>query len=358
LLGGKGASVHVRQITTALQRRGHQVTVACARLGGGNGPPEVDDVAELAGVDDASVAAAVGDSDPDAVVERYALESGSAGRVTASLGVPLVLEVNAPIVLEASRYRGLDDVASALRRERAVFAAADAIAVVSRALANYVGTIAPGSRVTWVPNGVDVERFSQAPPLELDLPRDAVVTVFAGSMKPWHGVADLLAAFGPLAARDRHAHLVLAGTGPEEEAIGATVSGDLLLAERVRLLGALAHEQVPRLLRAAAVAVAPYRPSEDFYFSPLKVLEYLAAGVPTVYPALGDLPDMVGDAGLAYRPGDVGALNEALGSLVGDTELRSRLAGQARMRGRRWTWDNAAAQIEILLADAGAKVQP
>ena len=86
-------------------------------------------------------------------------------------------------------------------------------------------------------------------------------------------------------------------------------------------------------------------------------LEYLAAGVPTVYPALGDLPDMVGDAGLAYRPGDVGALNEALGSLVGDAELRSRLAGQARLRGRRWTWDSAAARIEILLADAGAKVR-
>jgi glycosyltransferase involved in cell wall biosynthesis len=104
------------------------------------------------------------------------------------------------------------------------------------------------------------------------------------------------------------------------------------------------------------VAVAPYRPSADFYFSPLKVLEYLAAGVPTVYPTLGDLPEMVGDAGLAYTPGDVDALAAALRSLVGDAPLRSVLGSRARRQGRRWTWDNSAAQIEALLAEAGTKV--
>jgi glycosyltransferase involved in cell wall biosynthesis len=356
LLGGKGASVHVRQITTALQRRGHRVTVACARLGTGNPPPDVERVVELRGVDEASIAGAVRDTHADVVLERYALESGPARQLATSLGLPLVLEVNAPIVLEASRYRGLADVAPALERERAVFAAADAIVVVSQALASYVGTVAPVARVTWVPNGVDADRFFGAPALELGLPHEAVPAVFVGSMKAWHGVNDLLRAFRLVAAGDDRAHLVIAGTGPEEAAVAAAVAADGLLSERVRLLGALPHETVPRLLRAAAVAVAPYRPSADFYFSPLKVLEYLAAGVATVYPTLGDLPEMVGDAGLAYTPGDVDALAAALRSLVGDAPLRSVLGSRARRQGRRWTWDNTAAQIEALLAEAGTKV--
>ena len=356
LLGGKGASVHARHITTALRRRGHRVTVACASVGAGNPPPDVDDIVELAGVDEASIAAAVGDSAPDVVLERYALESGPAGRVATALGVPLVLEVNAPIVLEASRYRGLEDVAPALERERSVFAAADGIVVVSRALAEYVETVAPSTRVAWVPNGVDVERFSGAPALDLGLSPDAVVTVFAGSMKPWHGVTDLVAAFEPVAHRDRHAHLVVAGTGPEADTVAARVADDEVLLQRVHLLGALPHDEIPGLLGAATVAVAPYRPSADFYFSPLKVLEYLAAGVPTVYPALGDLPEMVGDAGLAYPPGDVGALSHAVWSLVTDADRRSALARRAGLQGRRWTWDSAAGRIDMLLTSVGTKV--
>jgi len=96
-------------------------------------------------------------------------------------------------------------------------------------------------------------------------------------MKRWHGVADLIEAvrrLGPSAP----VHLVIAGTGPESDEIHRLVKA-ATIDDRVHLVGQLAHDQVPSLLGAIDIGVAPYTPAADFYFSPLKVLEYLAAGL-------------------------------------------------------------------------------
>jgi len=96
--------------------------------------------------------------------------------------------------------------------------------------------------------------------------------------------------------------------------------------------------------------VAPYRSSADFYFCPLKVLEYLGAGIPTVFPTLGDLPDIVGGAGVGYQPGSVAALTEALARLVVDSGLRQAVAASARARRADYDWTGTAKRTEALLA--------
>jgi glycosyltransferase involved in cell wall biosynthesis len=285
----------------------------------------------------------------DGVVERYSLTSGPARQATAHLGLPLILEVNAPIVLEAARHRGFTEVVAGLRRERVLFSRADAIGVVSTALVGYVhDRVDTDVPCQWIPNGVDAAAFRTATPARLHIPDDCVVVGFVGSMKRWHGVADLVEAVRRL-GRSAPVHLVIAGTGPESDEIHRLVRA-AAIDDRVHLVGQLAHHDVPSLLRAMDIGVAPYTPAADFYFSPLKVLEYLAAGLPVVCPTMGDLPILVGDAGVYYSPGDIDGLTGALRTLVEQPPRRHSAGAAAGRLADRWSWEaNATAYEQLVL---------
>jgi glycosyltransferase involved in cell wall biosynthesis len=97
------------------------------------------------------------------------------------------------------------------------------------------------------------------------------------------------------------------------------------------------------------VAVAPYHEIPDFYFCPLKVLEYMAAGLPIAFSNVGDLPEIVDGAGVGYPAGNVTALAQSMTQLVEDAELRQRLGESGRARSLLYTWDRAAAAVEAVL---------
>jgi glycosyltransferase involved in cell wall biosynthesis len=350
--GGKGSSVHVRSITEALQERGHHVLLACARLGAGNPRPKVARVVEL-GADVAAhpteLAQLLETEAVDVVLERYSLDSGPALLASAGRGIPIVVEVNAPLVHEAARYRGLDNLEEALASEQRLFGAAAATVGVSRAVVAYAGQVAPGTPAYWIPNGADVGRFAAAADgVAAARPDGEQVVGFVGSMKPWHGVSDLLDAFETLASELQGARLVLIGAGPEDHTLSALIRRTSC-SDRVETPGLLPHAEVARRTGMFSVGVAPFRPSPDFYFSPLKVFEYMASGIPTVYPTTGDLPDIVGGAGVGYRPGSVSGLVGALRTVLTDRELRHGLSACARDRRWHWTWSRTAERVEAVL---------
>jgi glycosyltransferase involved in cell wall biosynthesis len=365
LLGTKGASVHVRAITAALNARGHDVYVLCGRLGDGNPPPAVADIRRCES--DRDIDRALGElaasSGLDVVLERYSLNSGAARRTSTRLGIPLVLEVNAPLVLEAARWRGLTDVTRHLSNERSAFQTADALIVVSRALAEYVEAVAPQTPTHWVPNGAAIDRIASADqPTRAEGTGSAMVVGFTGSMKAWHGLQELLEVFAGVHATHPDSVLVIAGSGPEEHALRECARTDHRLRDCVSFAGAVPHDDVPALLATFDVGVAPYVATGDFYFSPLKVAEYLAAGLPVVHPRLGDLCDMVGDAGVAYDPKERAGLASALEQVLGDPVLRRRCRAAARSRARACSWDATAAAVEDVLravlrtrSDVGAR---
>jgi glycosyltransferase involved in cell wall biosynthesis len=352
LLGGKGASVHVRSVTSAMQALGHRVTLAIRRLDSGNSAPAVHRVEQLP--DDVGQAARqLGDliveDRIDVVIERYSLQSGAARSASRRHGLNLTLEVNAPLVEEATRYRGLAD-PDAQGWEHATLRAADRIHVVSSALLRYVRSVAPAVPAAWIPNGSHVAAFRDGEPLTMPDLDGRLVVGFAGSMKPWHGVADLLDAFSRASAPPREPQrepapaLLLAGAGPELEALRRRAA-EPDLKGRVVFTDALSHDAVPAVMRRFDVAVAPYRPARDFYFYPLKIVEYLAAGVPVVYPDQGDMRAMVGDAGLAYQPGEVDDLADQLTRLLSDDVLRRGLALAAMRRGTELDWHLVAKRV-------------
>jgi glycosyltransferase involved in cell wall biosynthesis len=103
------------------------------------------------------------------------------------------------------------------------------------------------------------------------------------------------------------------------------------------------------------VAAAPYRRQTDFYFSPLKIVEYLATGLPIVASDQGDLARLVGKAGMMVSPDDALELAEALGKVLGDPELRHAMHFAARRHAAGMTWDAAAARVETALISAVAR---
>jgi glycosyltransferase involved in cell wall biosynthesis len=220
---------------------------------------------------------------------------------------------------------------------------------VSEALVSYALACAPATLAVCIRNGVDVDVFAHAEPMQRTRDPADLTVGFTGSMKAWHGVDDLLYAFGSVAAEHPGVRLVIAGSGPEMGTVRSRAA-TLDLADRICLLGALPHDQIPGVVAGFDVGVAPYRPTADFYFCPLKVLEYLGAGVPTVFPTLGDLPLIVGDAGLGYRPGSVEGLSDAIGQLIDNPAMRAELAAAARSRRHEYSWERSAERTEALLA--------
>jgi glycosyltransferase involved in cell wall biosynthesis len=284
------------------------------------------------------------------VLERYSLEWGSARRASTRLAIPLVLEVNAPLALEAARYRGLTNLQEALDREQEALETADAVVVVSSALETYVRERVQ-TRVVRVPNGVDIDRFGRASPRDLGLAIQSIAVGFVGSMKRWHGVRDLLEAFRIVVEHSADAHLILVGSGPEDEMVKVAAESPPLRG-RIHVLGPVAYDSIPDVLASLSIAVAPYPLLPDFYFSPLKVMEYMAAGVPIVFSDVGDLSQLVGPAGIACSPGDAQALARALLRLIEDPDLRRRLATAGQIQSQGFTWGAAAAKVELVLREA------
>jgi glycosyltransferase involved in cell wall biosynthesis len=352
-LGGrKGASVHLRSLSSALARRGHQLLLACRRTDGEDATVAGVDVARLPAGDEqmAWLRGALREFRADALLERYSLSTGPAPAVAAKLGIPYVLELNAPLVAEAIRHRGLRDPDGRLaERERNLIATAGRIIGVSSALAEHaVACGAAATQVTVIPNGVDVAAFRNRDgrPVRERYGLSGVVIGFAGSLKPWHGVRALVEATARMTAP---VSLLIVGDGPEREAI-REASRRLAPGQRAELTGAVAHDRVPDFLAAMDIGAAPFEPQPGFYFSPLKIAEYLAAGLPIVGTSQGDLPSMVGEAGVLVAPGNVSELSNAIDGLVREPSARARMSQAARRLAERMSWEHVAEKVEAVLA--------
>jgi len=356
VFGTKGASVHIQEIVRAFQRRGDQVTIYCSRRGdivpADLATVEVVEIAvrapdaasrEIAVAATARLLAAAAIADGcDLLYERYSLFSTATAEVKAATGVRCVLEVNAPLIQEQRDHRVLADEDGAIAATRRCVDSADVVACVSGAVADWITALTGGSaaeRTLVSPNGVNTTRIAPAP-RSTGVPARAAFTIgFVGTLKPWHGVEVLLRAATIAAARypgGQEWRLVIAGSGPEEKALRHRAR-ELFSAQgclAVEFTGAVAPEEIPQLLRSFDVAVAPYpqAAAADQYFSPLKVYEYLAAGIPVIASAIGQIPSIITHTvtGLLVQPGSDEELASALLALQADPGLRRRLGAAAR----------------------------
>ena len=147
------------------------------------------------------------------------------------------------------------------------------------------------------------------------------VAVFAGAFRSWHGAIHLARAIRRLRERGRtDISALFIGDGPELPAVRQEAAG----LDGIVFTGAVPHELMPAALAAAHIGVAPFdvaahKPlSLGFYWSPLKIFEYMASGLPVVAPAVSRIPRLVehGREGLLYDPADPDALADGARAAV------------------------------------------
>ncbi|NNE09500.1 MAG: glycosyltransferase family 4 protein [Gemmatimonadetes bacterium] len=302
----------------------------------------------------------------DGVYERYSLWSAGAAEFCRRNGVPHVLEVNAPLAWEEARYRNLAVPHAALFHERAIFQAADHIVAVSNEVAAHVTSLGVDEdRVHVQPNGFDralfTERTSPSQPRPQSLPEKRegdFWIVFVGSLKPWHGVEVLLEAFASLARKDSSCRLLLVGKGPMADLVRDRFAPECESGAIV-LTGACRHEEIPRILSFADIGVAPYPRLDHFYFSPLKIIEYAAAGLPFVASRTGQVKDLFrsGESAWLVEPGDAAALEAGIEHLRSNRSLRSKIAAGARQVVKPLSWDrNADRMIRLMLTEPSRRL--
>src|SRR2546423_8966610 len=126
----------------------------------------------------------------DLVYERHSLWSFAGMEYARAAGTPALIEVNAPLIEEQAEHRGLIDRAGAQRAAERAFSAATALVAVSEEVANYLESFpAARGKVHVVPNGVNPERFPANLKPSLPGTPGSFTVGFAGSRKPWHGLA-------------------------------------------------------------------------------------------------------------------------------------------------------------------------
>lgn len=119
-------------------------------------------------------------------------------------------------------------------------------------------------------------------------------------------------------------------------------------AAAVTFTGNVPHDAIPDYIAAMDVTVAPYKPYENFYYSPIKIFEYMIMGKPVVAGRIGQVEEVIDHAetGLLFEPGNIAELTAALLQLVNEAALRRRLGENARVWVQKErTWENNAGQV-------------
>jgi glycosyltransferase involved in cell wall biosynthesis len=276
----------------------------------------------------------------DAIYQRHTRYSLIGALLAHLTGKPLILEYNSPAEFAARHWSSTPTRLSGGvgRCEDASLAAAARIIVVSEiAKRSLVERGIARERIVVNPNGVDVDRFSTGSASirhRLGIDDESVVAGFVGSFGPWHGGPVLAHAFSKVAPRAPHLRLLLVGDGPEL-APTLEIVRDADLEDRTTVVGQVPPTAVPSYVHACDVLVAPHVPlpnGVEFFGSPTKLFEYMAAGKAIVASRLGQIGEVLehGVTGWMVEPGSVDELGEALVAVAADPELRRELGAKAR----------------------------
>jgi glycosyltransferase involved in cell wall biosynthesis len=235
---------------------------------------------------------------------------------------------------------------SLMKKSKVMFA-------VSETLRNLVSERwdADAKRISIVPNGVELETFRpDAEPLgvrkELGLEGKRVVC-FVGALGPWHGLENLIQSIPCVLEDVPDAEFLLVGAMKEFGTSQlAEMAKEYGVSNKMHLLGRKLPSEVPRILVESDVAVAPY-PARDFGFSPLKLFEYMACGVPIVCSDLPSTREIVENDrnGLLVPPEDKDSLAEAIVRILVDGNLGRRLSVEGLRRVSSFSWKESTKKL-------------
>lgn len=287
----------------------------------------------------------------DAIYVRAHQMALPTARRAAALAVPVVQECNGPyedLFIAYPRLRLGRPILDAMQRWQ--YRHASAIVAVAEGLTGWLKREAGHQRVYTIGNGANTGVFTPEAPRRPGVPER--FAVFFGQFPAWQGISTLLEA-AKLPAWPSGLPLVFVGDGamrPDVEAAVVEMPG------RVLYLGKLPYDEVAQVVAHAVVSFVPMMaPKRETLFSPLKLYESMACGVPVVASNVVGISEVVSEwqCGILFPAGDACAIAEATDRIVGDP-VEAREMGH---RGReaavaRFSWRARAAQRARVIESA------
>jgi glycosyltransferase involved in cell wall biosynthesis len=182
-----------------------------------------------------------------------------------------------------------------------------------------------------VPTGVPLDLFRPGPRAEarraLGLAADGLLCLYAGRLDREKSVERVIEAFGSVRAAVPEARLLLVGHGSHAEALRRRAAASPA-ADRIRLHGAVAREELPPFYQAADLFLF----ASETETQGLVLAEAHACGVPAVAVRASGVEEVVrdGETGLLTKPGAEDLAEAAIGLLV-DAPRRTAMGRAARM---------------------------
>ena len=358
-----GQYVHIEEIIKAMKKQDHKIFMVAPSMGeeqdfGGDGglvsllksklPRWLYETIEFAYSfwALAKLSIAIIKHKPDVIYERYNLLNPSGIWAKKLFRLPLLLEINAPLLEERSKYDGLSLHRLARWSQEYTWRNADYVLPVTNVLAQHQRDIGiPEERIRVIPNGINKSEFiDKHPPnpLKIDV-SDKIVVGFVGFCRDWHGldkIVQLLAQPG-----NENLFFLLVGDGPAVAGI-QKIAKESGIKEQLYVTGLVKREDMPAWLGPIDIAL---QPAVVDYASPLKMLEYMATGKAIVAPRQANIGELLTDRvnALLFDPNDQQTFVDACDKFIHDKTLREKLAAAAKetIYTRDLTWDGNAKVI-------------
>lgn len=197
------------------------------------------------------------------------------------------------------------------------------------------------SPIDVVPNGVDLDRFSEpVKPKDRSnwgiLPED-VVLVFVGRLGPEKNLPFLLRSFAGTAQAYENVHLMLIGSGPEQDNLLDRVR-HMQIKEKVHFIGMVPYDEIPNYLEMADAFVT----ASVTEVHPLSVIEGMAAGLPVLGIESPGVGDTIQDGGTGYLAAeeDLASFTAKMVRMTIDHEARRKMGEQARIASKAYHISN------------------
>jgi len=240
------------------------------------------------------------------------------------LRIPVFLEINGDLRKE---YDHLNKIISFLviNLMKLSYRSADKVIIPSQRQASFIINMGvEGKKIVNIPNGVNPILFHPMDKslcrAKLALPK-SIYFCFVGHLAPWQGIENAIIALSKIIRDNDYVNvkLILVGDGPLRKQL-EKLSAKLKLEKNVLFFGSILHENVPTIINASDICIAPFTAwrNKEIGVSPLKLFEYLSCGKPvvgTLIPGTEIIQRL--DAGILVEPDNVEELKNAFKKAIG-----------------------------------------
>lgn len=358
-----GQFVHVEELTSALLEQGHELKFVAPRINersefGNDGgfvsrlkaslPAFIYELLELTYSlwVFVKLVKAIKDFQPECIYERYNLYQPAGIWVSKLFNIPLILEVNAPLVEERSRYSGLSLKRLAKWIENYTWREAKQCLPVSNVLADHLRAAGVNNhQITVIHNGVRQAFIDEMVATPFSVDKSEIVIGFTGFIHPWHGMDKAIEAIA------EHKHLALKliciGDGvilPELKQLAS----DLGIDDKVEFKGLVPRDKVLNYVKQFDIAL---QPDVTAYASPLKMFEYMAVGSLIIAPRTPNIEEILNDkTAIFFDKGDQISFKESLNEAIDNYSnyLKKREAVKQSVITKGFVWEENAKRVVTL----------